>query len=381
MIRQARRVDYALERAGARLPPGPAREKARYLAYLVLEGEIAPEAAAKAQSGVDFAAVARVDDAIVKERGEDRRYALRHSLPDWLARRFMTQYGNDADALAAALNRRAPLTLRANTLRTTRDALLARLRDGGLEAEPTRFATHGIVLHTRTNVFGLAAFREGLFEAQDEASQLVAELTTPAGARLVVDACAGAGGKTLALGALMGGKGRLVSLDVDGKKLEELRRRARRAGLTSVRAVEIQAQGGFPDEVAALEGKAERVLVDAPCSGIGALRRNPEARWRLAEEDLDRLPAQQLAIARRAARLVAPGGLLVYATCTSMDEENEAVVRGLAAALPGWQRVPVADLLGAARAAEVAQSDGLALAMLPHRHDSDGFYAAAMKRC
>ena len=296
------------------------------------------------------------------------------------AQAWLDQYGDEADGLAAALNRRAPLTLRANLLRTTRAGLAERLASEGLSSHPTRYAPAGLVLDTRVNVFGLAAFKEGWFEAQDEASQLAAELVAPPPRALVVDACAGAGGKTLALGALMGSKGRLVALDVDDRKLDELRRRARRAGLSNARAIAVDAATwpDDPDEVSALRGHAERVLVDAPCSGIGALRRNPEARWRLGEDDVKRLPSEQLAIASRAQALVAPGGRLIYATCTLLREENERVVDRLL--VPGWEIVRAAEIWGNERSMTVCDVTGTFLTLRPDRHDTDGFFAAVLRR-
>jgi 16S rRNA (cytosine967-C5)-methyltransferase len=374
MIRQARRIDFALEGFGLK---GDRRELARHLAYRVLEGEISPAQAAAEIPG-DWAAVAAVDARIAAVRDPVVRLGLARSLPDWLARRLLDDHGEQADPLAAALNTRAPLTVRANTLKTTREALAARLAADGIETHPTRLAPAGLVLDTRVNVFGLAAFREGLFEAQDEASQLVAELVAPPPRGLVVDACAGAGGKTLALGGFMENRGRIVALDVDERKLVELRRRARRAGLTNARAVTVDEAGGWPDEVAALAGRADRVLVDAPCSGIGALRRNPEARWRLADVDLARLPEEQKRIARRAAGLVAPGGRLIYATCTVMRAENEAVVEALL--VPGWELVRVAEIWGTERAVRLSDATGTFLKLLPHRHDTDGFFAAVLRR-
>jgi 16S rRNA (cytosine967-C5)-methyltransferase len=381
MIRQARRIDFALEAGGRRPPPGPARELARWLAWRVLEDGLPPEEAARELDGIDWGAVAAVDARIARERDPVRRLGLARSLPDWLAARLLRQFAGEADALAAALNERAPLTIRANALKTTREALAARLAAEGLASRPTAWARDGLILETRVNVFGLAAFREGLLEVQDEASQLVAEVTAPPPRGLVVDACAGAGGKTLALGALLGNQGRIVALDASGRKLEELRRRARRAGLSNARAIEaVIGAGAWPDEVARLRDRADRVLVDAPCSGIGALRRNPEARWRLVEEDLARLPAEQEAIAARAAELVAPGGRLIYATCTILAEENEAVVERLAARLPGFEPVRLAEIRGAEGARPIADETGTWLRTLPHRHGTDGFFAAVLRR-
>jgi 16S rRNA (cytosine967-C5)-methyltransferase len=378
MIRQARRVDFALEGNHGRLPGGDARDRARYLTWRLLEGEITVEQAKAAMRNVDWAAVATVDEKIARERDPLRRYALRHSLPDWLAKRFLDEYGEAADALAAALNVRAPLTLRANLLKNDRDALAARLKADGLETRPTPYAPHGLILETRVNVFGMPAYAEGLFEAQDEASQLVAELVAPPRG-LVVDACAGAGGKTLAIGALMESKGRLVSLDVGDRKLDELRRRARRAGLSNVQALTVGYET-WSEEVEALVGRAERVLADVPCSGVGALRRNPEARWRLTEEDRARLCDQQLAIARRSARLVAPGGRLVYATCTILRDENEAQVEKLLAAEPDFEPMSPIEIWGRERAQPLVDESERFLKLLPHRHDTDGFFAAVLRR-
>jgi 16S rRNA (cytosine967-C5)-methyltransferase len=373
MIRQARRIDFALE--PLRLP-AERRELARYLAYRVLEGELDPARAAAELPG-DWAAVAAVDQRVARERDPVRRLGLGRSLPDWLARRFLDEYGDEADGLLAALNQRAPLTLRANTLRTSRAALADRLASEGLASHPTRYASQGLTLDMRTNVFGLAAFKEGWLEAQDEASQLCAELVAPPPRGLVVDACAGAGGKTLALGAAMESKGRLIALDTHERKLDELRRRARRAGLSNARAVAVD-DDRWPDEVEALRGRADRVLVDAPCSGLGALRRNPEARWRLSEDDLERLPRQQHAIAARAQALVAPGGRLIYATCTILRAENQAVVERLL--IPGWELVRAAEIWGTARASAVCDLSGTFLTLRPDRHDTDGFFAAVLRR-
>ncbi len=376
MIRQARRVDFALE--PMKLGPGGDRELARYLAYRLLAGEISAADAAAARPG-DWQAVLSVDERVARQRDPVVRFGLTHSFPDWLAGHFIDEYPGEADALAIALNQRAPLAIRANSLEIDREALAARLRADGIESHPTRYASHGLILDTRTNVFGLAAFKEGLFDVQDEASQLVAELCAPPPRGLVVDACAGAGGKTLALGALMAGKGRLVALDVDDRKLEELRRRARRAGLSNARAVVIDERDrGFPDEIEALRGQADRVLVDAPCSGIGALRRNPEARWRLSPEDLERLPVTQERIARRVRDLCAVGGRLIYATCTILAAENDAVVARLMT--EGWEPVRAAEIWGTERAMQVCDATGTTLRMLPHRHDTDGFFAAVLRR-
>ena len=215
-------------------------------------------------------------------------------------------------------------------------------------ARPTELAPAGLVCETRVNAFALSAFRDGLFEVMDEGSQLVAELVAPPPGGRVVDACAGAGGKTLAIGAALGGKGRLLALDTDGKKLEELRRRARRAGLTNV-----EARAGRPTARRArrrAKGQFDRVLVDAPCSGLGTLRRNPEARWRLTRATVESFPARQLALLVTYAPLVAVGGRLIYATCTVARAENERVIERFLAERDDFVAVPVKEIWGRERA-------------------------------
>jgi 16S rRNA (cytosine967-C5)-methyltransferase len=382
MIRQLRRLDHALHVANMNIPPGPRRELARYLAYRVLHDGWSTEQASSIISDVDWQVVRNIDDVTRRERDAVLRFSLLHSLPDWLSRRFISQFGDDADALAKSLNERAPLTIRANRVLTTREALAEKLKAENVDTVPTRFAADGLTLETRVNVFGLQAFKDGLFEVQDEASQLVAELCVPPVRGTVVDACAGAGGKTLALGALMEGKGRLIALDIGGKKLEELRRRARRAGIHNVQAIEID-ETSWPDEVLALAGKIDRVLVDAPCSGIGALRRNPEARWRLAESDLARLRTQQESLFARALELIGPGGRVIYATCTVLDEENEQVVQSVLARqkhAAELERVGPVEILGRERGAAMASKSGTSLEMLPHVHGTDGFFAAVVRK-
>jgi len=377
MVRQSRRIDFALETSRARLPPGSARELARYLAFRVLEGKLEPARARAVIPEIDWAAVAAVDERIGHERDAAHRFALAASLPDWLGERLIAQYGDEAVALGAALNERAPVTLRANTLRASRNQLIARLTADGVEARPTPLARHGVLLAERVDTFGLAAYKEGLFEVQDEGSQLIAELVAPSPKGIVLDACAGTGGKTLALAAAMEGKGRLLAVDVDARKLEELKKRARRAGLSSVQAMHTGADV-WPNDVGALMRRFDRVLVDSPCTGIGSLRRNPELRWRLTPEDVAGFAIEQEQLARRGAELLAPGGRLIYATCSLLRDENEAVVERVLAGAH-LELLKVVDVLGADRAAATS-ADGTFLTTLPHRHGTDGFFAAVLQR-
>lgn len=385
MIRHLRRLDQALAAGGMTLrAAGPPPDLARLVAYLVLEAELAPAAAARVAPGVDWQAAARVDEILAREPRATRRIALSCSLPDWLAQALVDAHGARAEALARALNQRAPMTLRANTLATSRADLAAWLAEEGVKARPTRHARDGLVVEGRGNLFGLRAFRRGAFELQDEGSQLIAELVAPPPRSRVVDYCAGAGGKSLALAALLGNRGRVVAADVDARKLHELRRRARRAGATNVHAVTLAREGGWPPALARVEGMAARVLVDAPCSAVGTLRRHPEVRWRLGRDEAARYPALQVALCERALSLLEPGGLLIYATCTLLPAENQEVVERVLAAHAGLSLVPAQELAagvwGADAATALVDASGRFLALDPARHDTDGFFAAALRR-
>lgn len=303
----------------------------------------------------------------------------RWSFPDWIvgeAERAVGA-GPEADRLLAALNQRAPLVARANRLKGDRDALVAALAQEQIETRPVALAPDALELLSHHNVYGLAAFKQGLFELQDTGSQLICELVAPPPGGFVVDACAGAGGKSLALAAQLGNKGRIVALDVGEDKLVELRRRARRAGVTNLEAHRVRSA----EPLVGLErffDRADRVLVDAPCTGLGVLRRHPEARWRIGAHEVAELAAEQLRLLSIYQRFVKPGGRLVYATCSLSPTENEEVVARFVAAHPEWVVVTSADVLSRARAEAIG--DGTYLRVLPHTHGTDGFFAAVLRR-
>jgi 16S rRNA (cytosine967-C5)-methyltransferase len=380
LVRHARRIDEALRLAGLR-PRAAPPDRERLIAYLVLEEGLPPDAAAEAAPGLDWAAAAAVDERIAALEPLAARIALAASWPDFLAERLVADHPIEAEGLARALNQRAPMTVRANLLKGDAAALVAELEAAGLQARRGTWSETAVHVESRTNLFGLAAFKAGKFEAQDEGSQLLAELVAPPPRGLVVDFCAGAGGKTLALAAAMANRGRVLAADVDGRKLKELARRARRAGVTTVQTAELPPgdRAGLPAALARVEGKVDRVLIDAPCTGVGSLRRNPELRFRLTPAELARLPEAQLAICERALGLLAPGGRLIYATCTVLHAENRDVIARLLARHPGLEPVPVKEIWGAARAEPIAGPDG-ALALVPQRHGTDGFYAAVLRR-
>jgi len=391
LIRMDRRLDAILEELAGPTPLSPhARDELKLLVYEARAGiplgALAADAkrlAAAIRPGaaftLDLERAVGDDAGLGTRRGLDRE-AVRLSYPTWLLELFSADLGDDeALALAEAMNRRAPMAVRANTGRGSRDGLAARLADEQVTTHPTPLAPEGLIFDTRVNAFALSAFRDGLFEVMDEGSQLVAELVAPPPGGRVVDACAGAGGKTLAIGAGLGGKGRLLALDTDGKKLEELRRRARRAGLTNVEARQVTDAGqGAGKTSLARPGGFDRVLVDAPCSGLGTLRRNPEARWRLTRAAVEAFPARQLALLVDYAPLCAVGGRLIYATCTVTRAENDRVIERFLAERDDFVAVPVKEIWGRARAEQVG--DGQVLRLLPNRHDTDGFFAAVLRR-
>jgi 16S rRNA (cytosine967-C5)-methyltransferase len=375
LVRHLRRVDLALARA--RKTQRAPRDLERLLALLVLEGLIPPARAQTVVDELDWTAVAGTDDAIAGERKLAARIALAASLPDWLAQRLAADWGDEAEALALALNQRAPMTVRANLLIGDREALIGDLSRARLTTRPGAWCDTALHIESRTNLFTLEPFLGGALEAQDEGSQLLADLAVaglPADAKLIVDLCAGAGGKTLAIAARLGNRGRIVATDVDTHKLDELRRRARRAKVTIAQAIGLES-GRWPPALDALRGKADVVFVDAPCSGIGALRRNPETRWRLREADLAGFAARQKEILSNARALLAPGGRLVYATCTLIAAENADVVAEITS--PELTVVPLSEILGE-RADAVGRNGAFTVA--PHRHGTDGFFAQVMQR-
>lgn len=248
--------------------------------------------------------------------------AVRESVPDWLDELGRREFAADWPALIAALNRPADVYLRTNTLKTTRDELSRRLASEDIEAEAVPGSAVALRLPVRKNVFVTEAFRLGHFEVQDLASQTVAPLVDPKPGERVIDACAGAGGKSLHLAALMKNKGKLISLDIHEWKLGELRTRASRGGVDCVETRVIDST----KVIKRLEGSADRVLLDVPCSGLGVLRRNPDTKWRLSLEEIERLRLLQREILSSYSRMVKPGGTLVYATCSLLPDENERQV-------------------------------------------------------
>lgn len=313
--------------------------------------------------------VSRIDPATLPR-------AVRGSIPDWLDERLSAM--DSPDTLIEALNRQASLDLRVNPLKAERDAMLVELQQSAGRYEPVAmpYSPWGIRMEGRPAINRWAQFENGSIEVQDEGSQLLALLVAPRRGEMIIDFCAGAGGKTLLLGALMRSTGRLYAFDVSAARLARAKPRFARSGLSNVVPVAIDSENDT--RIKRLAGKAQRVLVDAPCSGIGTLRRNPDLKWRQHPEALAELGQLQERILNSAARCVAPGGRLVYATCSLLAEENEVQAERFLASHPEFERLDAAAIL--AGRCENLKLEGPYVQLRPDLHGTDGFFAAVFER-
>jgi 16S rRNA (cytosine967-C5)-methyltransferase len=302
--------------------------------------------------------------------------AVKAELPDWLAERLGRHMDAvDILALGRALQQPAPLDLRVNTLKSGRDAVLARLASDGIAAQATPYSPAGVRLADKPAINRHPLFVEGAIEVQDEGSQLLACLVAPRRHDRVVDFCAGAGGKTLALGALMRSRGRLYAFDTAPRRIERLRPRLARSGLSNVFPHVISNERD--QRVRRLNDKIDRVLVDAPCSGLGTLRRNPDLKWRQSPQSVAELAQKQALILAAAAGLVKPGGRLVYATCSLLADENTDIVTAFLKDHSAFKPLDCGEIL---KQQYIALECGRFLQLDPLRHHTDGFFAAVLER-
>jgi 16S rRNA (cytosine967-C5)-methyltransferase len=303
--------------------------------------------------------------------------AVANDLPDWLEPKLAAIYGDRLEDEMAALNGPAPMDLRVNTVKGDRETALRELAAAGIHAEKTRYSPLGLRLKSRAPIAGLAIFKEGLIEVQDEASQLAAILADARPGTRVVDFCAGAGGKTLALAAAMNNRGKLIACDTAAWRLDRAGQRLRRAGLANVERRPLSTER---DPWVKRHAKTfDRVFVDAPCLGIGTWRRNPDAKWRATETDLGELVERQHDILASAARLTKIGGHLIYATCSLLREENEAQAERFLAENPDFAAYPVSraweETIGGSCPAGIDT-----LRLTPAKHGTDGFFVAIFER-
>ncbi len=385
IIRQRLRLDWWLEKIKA-------RPSARFLvaAHLLLVEGLDVAAIARAFPGGHYAAapltipeqklLAVLDNARFGAEGPVHPKMpdpVRFNLPEWALPSLTRRFGETLAAEAAALDQPAPLDLRANALKIDRAQAAAALAGEGQETKPTPFSPWGLRLPGRRPVTATRAYQDGLIEVQDEGSQLIAALTDARPGMKVVDLCAGAGGKTLALAAAMQNKGRITACDVSAPRLEGAVKRLARAGVDNAERHLLEVGDRWAKRRA---GTFDRVLVDAPCTGTGTWRRNPDGRFRTGPQDLAELLPKQAAILAIGAGLVRPGGQLVYATCSLLAEENEDQVAAFLAGNPTFSVLPLAEAWPAAGLPGEAPCPGPYMALSPAAHGTDGFFAAVLRR-
>ncbi|MGH8662455.1 MAG: RsmB/NOP family class I SAM-dependent RNA methyltransferase [Burkholderiales bacterium] len=307
---------------------------------------------------------------------EDMSLAVRAELPDWVVERLGSRLAEaEIAALARGLNEPAPLDLRVNTLLAGREEVRQALAVDAVVSEPTPYSPVGLRVKGRPAINRHPLFLTGAIEVQDEGSQLLGYLLAPGRHDLVVDFCAGSGGKSLMLGALMRSHGRIYAFDVSAARLNRLKPRLKRSGLSNIYPQPIRNENDI--RVKRLAGKIHRVLVDAPCSGLGTLRRNPDLKWRQSPRSVEEMKLKQAAILRAAANLVKPRGRLVYATCGLLAEENEDIIAAFLAERGDFRKLHCQELL---LQQGIALETGEYLRLLPHLHGTDGFFAAALQR-
>jgi 16S rRNA (cytosine967-C5)-methyltransferase len=315
---------------------------------------------------------------------EDLMERHRHNLPEWLVAPLKEQLADQFWPLVNSLSQMAPLDLRVNALTDKRADVRKDLALAGIKTALTPYSPWGLRIDGKPALTKLDAFARGAIEVQDEGSQLLALLLDAKRGEMVVDFCAGAGGKTLAIGAAMRNTGRLYAFDVSAHRLDALKPRLARSKLSNVHPAAIAHERD--ERIKRLAGKIDRVLVDAPCSGLGTLRRNPDLKWRQSQQAIQELTAKQTAILQSAARLLKPGGRLVYATCSVLPQENEMIAQAFTEANKEFSPLETADLLtqlkveGAAALCSGPVTGGEYLRLWPHRHGTDGFFAAVWER-
>ncbi len=317
-------------------------------------------------------------------KADDLMERHRHNLPEWLVKPLKEQLGADFWPLANSLNQNAGLDLRVNTLNDKRADVQKELNKAGIKTTLTPYSPWGLRLQDKPALNKMDVFTRGAIEVQDEGSQLLAMLLDAKRGEMVVDFCAGAGGKTLAIGAAMRSTGRLYAFDTSAHRLDALKPRLARSGLSNVHPAAIAHERD--ERVKRLAGKIDRVLVDAPCSGLGTLRRNPDLKWRQSMQAVEEMALKQAAILQSAARLLKPGGRLVYATCSILPQENEAIALAFSDANPDFNVLDAGEILaglkveGAAQLCSGGENGQKYLRLWPYKHQTDGFFAAVWQK-
>ncbi|MBO6520006.1 MAG: RsmB/NOP family class I SAM-dependent RNA methyltransferase [Rhodospirillales bacterium] len=386
VMRRAAKLDWWIERTGLGFEPGP---RSRTIAFLVLEERAQPDDFQTMFSGVKHCPepLSGPENALADALygrpmlNRDMPDHVRLEYPEWMDRSFRALWGNALEREMSALNQPAPLDLRVNTIKATPEEALARLQEDYVTCEPTPLSPLGIRVEGKVRLGGTRAFKEGLVDVQDEGSQLVALLAGARPGYRVVDFCAGAGGKTLAMAAAMadGGKiaGQLFALDISKYRLDRMIPRLKRAGAMAVKRRVIAAVDD--PWIAENTGMADRVLCDVPCTGTGSWRRNPDARWRFTPESLAEIRETQQRILVDASKLVKPGGRLIYVTCSLLQEENEQQLAWFVEKDPRFQPLPIEDVW-AKTVGGPPPPPGPSLRLSPASTGTDGFFCAVLER-
>ena len=323
-------------------------------------------------------------DACEKVTPADLMERHRHNLPEWLVQPLKDQLGDEFWPLVEQLNRGAGLDLRVNDFKAKRADVQKELAKAGIKAVATPYSPWGLRIAGKPALNKSEGFLRGDFEVQDEGSQLLALLLDAKRGEMVVDFCAGAGGKTLAIGAAMRSTGRLYAFDTSAHRLDSFKPRMARSGLSNVHPAAIAHERD--ERVKRLSGKIDRVLVDAPCTGLGTLRRNPDLKWRQSPQAVEEMAVKQAAILQSASRLLKSGGRLVYATCSVLPQENEAIAAAFSAANPDFEPLVAGEVLSGLKVTDAAslcqggESGQLYLRLWPQRHATDGFFAAVWQK-
>ena len=332
----------------------------------------ANEGAAKFVNGV-LRSMAREPEKAAFPSGKGKataELALKEQHPEWLVRRWIKEYGFDgARSLCQFNNGQAVLSVRTNTVKTNRSELMLELLSRGIDSRQSLWAPEGVLIDSHSSLDSLSALQDGLCQVQDESSMLVAHVVDPQPGDLILDLCSAPGGKTTHMAAMMHNRGRVIAMDIYDHKLARVNENAERLGLYNIETRNMDAREAWQ----AFPQRADRVLVDAPCSGLGVLRRKPDSRWRKTPELLKELPKLQLEILRSGAGAVRSGGILVYSTCTIAREENQAVVEEFLSAAKEFELLHAGERLPMYRDEEMVQ-------LLPHVDGTDGFFIACMRR-
>ena len=390
LLRNQLRIETVLDATTHRPPPASANTRSHLLLllYLILFGAETPELLAE-EAGTDKnetlpllnflneakAINVRLEDGFHSAPEDAHTLSVRFSFPRWMVDSWLVMYGPAGAArLCESLNSPPPLTLRVNTIKTTVEFCQEALAKEGIETNKTKYSPFGLTVAKRMNIFSLESFRKGFFEVQDEGSQMLPLLLDPKPRSKVVDACAGGGGKSLAIAALMKNHGVIHALDINAFRLEDLKKRIRRSGVDTIRIHHVK-ERELPAEIV---GTADNVLVDAPCSGLGTIRRNPGMKWTITPASVKELSVKQSELLGHYAQCVRPLGRLVYATCSMNREENEEVVEDFLSSHPAFEIIQPSVILGRYGLESIAQEKYFRVS--PHIPGTDGFFAAAMRR-